>query len=49
MALCAALPLEMLLSLEARQQEISGVRLWEGSLLLCNHILARHAAAFRGK
>ncbi|KAG5178951.1 putative methyltransferase-domain-containing protein [Tribonema minus] len=44
-----ALPLEMLLALEARKHEISGQRLWEGSLLLCNHVIAHFAHAIVGK
>ncbi|CAM9308158.1 unnamed protein product [Laminaria digitata] len=34
-----ALPLEMLLELETRREEISGQRLWEGSLLLCAYLV----------
>ncbi|CAN0121204.1 unnamed protein product [Discosporangium mesarthrocarpum] len=34
-----ALPLEMLLDLEEKREEISGQRLWEGSLLLCEYIV----------
>ncbi|CAN0045515.1 unnamed protein product [Ectocarpus fasciculatus] len=34
-----ALPLEMLLSLQTRSEEISGQRLWEGSLLLCAYLV----------
>ncbi|CAN0220367.1 unnamed protein product, partial [Hapterophycus canaliculatus] len=34
-----ALPLEMLMNLQSRSEEISGQRLWEGSLLLCEHLV----------
>jgi protein-lysine N-methyltransferase EEF2KMT len=30
----------MLLNLEAAREEISGQRLWEGSMLLCSHLLS---------
>ncbi|CAM9678004.1 unnamed protein product [Scytosiphon promiscuus] len=34
-----ALPLEMLMNLQSRSEEISGQRLWEGSLLLCDYLV----------
>eukprot|EP00752_Nemacystus_decipiens_P003422 g3166.t1 len=34
-----ALPLEMLMQLQERSEEISGQRLWEGSLLLCAYLV----------
>ncbi|CAN0364393.1 unnamed protein product, partial [Phaeothamnion confervicola] len=43
-----ALPLEMLLELEATRTEISGRRLWEGSLLLCAHIAATGTSSLSG-